>query len=142
MTTMLNSVNIPDIVNMASIAVNAKLANWLTNNMFRDTGPLETMDHLFADNWQDALTQILPVQLKNKKPLYGCCLMKQHSWFLGIFFRLCCRFRSITSAQEILCHNWKRVMLLRHNCVSEVETPKALHSIWWLLMTIKNHFIY
>lgn len=45
------------------------------------------MDQLFTDNWQDALTQILPVQLKNKKPLYDCCMIKQYSWFWGIFFQ-------------------------------------------------------
>lgn len=62
---MLNPVNIPDIVNMASIAVNTKWGNWLTN-MFRDTCLWETMDHLFTDNWQDALTRLLAVKLKGK----------------------------------------------------------------------------
>lgn len=55
--------------------------------MFRDKRLLDTMDQLFTDNWQDALTQILPVQLKNKKPLYDCCMIKQYSWFWGIFFQ-------------------------------------------------------
>lgn len=48
--------------------------------MFRDTGLRETMDQLFTDNWQNALTGLLTVKLKKKKPLYDCCLMKQYSW--------------------------------------------------------------
>lgn len=34
--------------------------------MFRDTGLCATMDQLFTDNWQDALTWLLTVKLKKK----------------------------------------------------------------------------
>lgn len=95
--------------------------------MFRDTGLLETMNQSFTDNWQDALTQILPVQLKNKKALYGCCMMKHYSCFGGIFLYYAVNLR--VSHLHHLCHNWKMIMLLRHSCVSKAETPKALCSI-------------